>query len=321
MVASNQAQAGPSTDARVERYRQAERAFWDSYRLTPAERFVTVGSPPVRLRVQELGSGDPVLFVNGTGGPGAYFAPLLPALHGFRCLVLDRPGWGLSTPVDYSRAAYRTVVAELLAETLDALGIDRTHLVGGSIGSLWALRLAQAHPARVDRLVLLGGGPLTAETPVPRFIRLLRSPLGRLIIRVPEKPAMVAKQLAGLGHATGGEPGQVPAAFVDWRLAQSRETDWRRHERDMVRCVLGREGFVPGFLLTDAELAGITQPTLMVYGTADPVGSVDIWRQFTGRMPRGELEVVDGGGHLVWYHDPSRVGARVAQFLPTEEIP
>ena len=53
----------------------------------------------------------------------------------------------------------------------------------------------------------------------------------------------------------------------------------------------------------------------MVYGTADPVGSVGIWRQFTGRMPRGELEVVDGAGHLVWYSDPGRVGARVAQFL------
>jgi pimeloyl-ACP methyl ester carboxylesterase len=217
--------------------------------------------------------------------------------------------------VDFSGGPYRTVVAELLRETLDALGIDRACLVGGSIGSLWALRLAQAHPSRVDRLVLLGGVPLTTEIPLTRFIRLLRSPLGKVIIRVPEKPQMVAKQLAALGHATGDEPGQVPAAFVDWRVAQSRESDWRRHERDMVRCVVGRGGLVPGIVLTDAEIAGIAQPTLMVYGTADPGGSVDIWRQFTGRMPQGELEVVDGGGHLVWYNDPGRVGARVTQFL------
>jgi 2-hydroxy-6-oxonona-2,4-dienedioate hydrolase len=315
MVASNEAQVGPATDGRVGRYRRAERAFWDHYGLAPAERFVEVGSPPARLRVQEVGSGAPVLLVNGTGGPGAYFAPLLRELQGFRCLVLDRPGWGLSAPVDFSGAAYRTLTAELLRETLDALGIDRTCLVGGSIGSLWALRLAQAHPSRVDRLVLLGGGPLTAEIPVPTFIRLLRSPLGKVIIRVPEKPRMVAKQLAGLGHATGGEPGQVPATFVDWRVAMTRETDWRRYEREMVRCVVGRGGFVPGFVLQDAEVAGITQPTLMVYGTADPVGSVDIWRRFVGRMPRAELEVVDGGGHMVWYDDPGRVGARVTEFL------
>ena len=265
--------------------------------------------------MQELGSGEPVLFVNGTGGPGAYFAPLLGALHGFRCLVLDRPGWGLSAPVDFSGRPYRTVVAELLRETLDALGIDLACLVGGSIGSLWALRLAQAYPSRVNRLVLLGGGPLTAEIPVPRFIRLLRSPLGKVMIHVPEKPRMVAKQLAGLGHATGGQPGQVPASFVDWRLAMTRETDWRRHERDMIRCVLGRGGFVPGFVLADDEIAAITQPTLMVYGTADPAGSVDNWRRFADRLPQGELEVVEGGGHLVWYSDPVRVGARVARFL------
>jgi hypothetical protein len=94
MVARNEAQVGPATDGRVGRYRRAERAFWDHYGLAPAERFVEVGSPPARLRVQEVGSGAPVLLVNGTGGPGAYFAPLLRELQGFRCLVLDRPGWG-----------------------------------------------------------------------------------------------------------------------------------------------------------------------------------------------------------------------------------
>jgi pimeloyl-ACP methyl ester carboxylesterase len=95
----------------------------------------------------------------------------------------------------------------------------------------------------------------------------------------------------------------------------SRETDWARHERDMVRTIVGRHGYLPGLVLTDAEIAGVAQPTLMVYGTADPIGSIASWRRFAGRLPRGELEVVEGGGHLVWYDDPGRVGARVAQFL------
>ena len=67
MVASNDIQTGTASGARTERFRRGERAFWDHHGLAPTERFVTVGSPPVRLRVQELGSGPPVLFVNGTG--------------------------------------------------------------------------------------------------------------------------------------------------------------------------------------------------------------------------------------------------------------
>lgn len=83
----------------------------------------------------------------------------------------------------------------------------------------------------------------------------------------------------------------------------------------MVRAIVGRHGYLPGLVLTNAEIAGIGQPTLMVYGTADPIGSIASRRRFTGRLPQGELEVVEGGGHLVWYSDPGRVGVRVAQFL------
>ncbi len=128
---------------------------------------------------------------------------------------------------------------------------------------------------------------------------------------------MLGRQLAALGHATGHDAGQIPEAFVAWHVAMSRETDWARHERDMVKTIVGRGRYTPGLVLEDAEIAGIEQPTLMVYGSADPIGSVGIWRRFAGRMPRGELEVVDEGGHLVWYNDPGRIGARVAQFLST----
>jgi hypothetical protein len=99
----------------------------------------------------------------------------------------------------------------------------------------------------VDRVVLLGAGPLTAEVGVPRFVRLLRTPLGVLITRIPENPRMVGRQLAGLGHATGPGPGQVPAAFVDFHVAMSRETGWARHERAMVRAIVGPGATCPAW--------------------------------------------------------------------------
>ncbi len=116
--------AAEAAEARLRRYREAERALWDIYELEPVERFLELGSPAVGLRVQEIGSGEPVLFVHGTGGPGTW-PSLVRELEGVRCILLDRPGWGLSSPVDYSATDYNALVAELLRGVLDALGDRR----------------------------------------------------------------------------------------------------------------------------------------------------------------------------------------------------
>src|SRR5688500_8016397 len=89
-------------DPRIDQYRAAERTLWNHYGLEPVERTITLRDPAVRLRVTEVGAGDPVLFVGGTGGTGPYWPPLLATLSGIRALVLDRPGFGLSEAVDYT---------------------------------------------------------------------------------------------------------------------------------------------------------------------------------------------------------------------------
>lgn len=307
--------AGSAADARTERYRQAERALWGHYGLEPSERFIDVDSPRVRLRVVEVGAGEPVLFVPGTAGTGPYWGALVRELKGFRCLMLDRPGWGLSSPVDYSKYEYKTVVADVLRGALDALGLERAHVAGASIGGVWPLRLAAAHPSRVGRIVVLGGGPLVPEILPPIFVRLLASPLGAIIVRLPQRSRMVRSILRQGGHGASLDAGRIPDVFVDWRVALGRDTDSMRNERDMVRSYMNGRTFRPALTLEDAELTAIGHPTLMVYGTADPVGTVEIWRRAMGVLPRGELHVVDGAGHLPWLDEPVQVGGRVSDFL------
>ena len=60
------ASAGSSA---ADRFRRAERALWTAYGLEPSERMVELSEPRVRLRVQETGSGEPVLFIGGSAGP------------------------------------------------------------------------------------------------------------------------------------------------------------------------------------------------------------------------------------------------------------
>jgi pimeloyl-ACP methyl ester carboxylesterase len=88
-----------------------------------------------------------------------------------------------------------------------------------------------------------------------------------------------------------------------------------RHEREMVRAIVRGNSYRPGLTFADAELAEIQRPTLHVYGTADPVGSVDIWKRVAGVLPRGELRVVEGAGHMPWFDDSTRVAEEVSHFL------
>jgi pimeloyl-ACP methyl ester carboxylesterase len=306
--------AMPAADARTERYRQAERTLWNHYGLEPTERFIELDSPAVSLRALEVGSGEPLLFVHGTAGPGSW-PELVCELPGYRCVVLDRPGWGLSSPIDFSKYEYGTVVANVLRAALDALGLDRAHVVGGSIGNVWALRLAAQHPARVGRVVVLGGSPLVPQVRVPGFIRLLASPIGALMVRLGNNPARVRSILRHNGHGPSLDDGRIPDAFVDWRVALAKETSSMRNERDMVRTLVRGNAFRPGLMFEEAELAAIQTPALYVYGTADPVGSVGTFRRVVDLLPRGELRVIDGGGHMPWFDAPGQVAADVRRFL------
>ncbi len=317
MTVSEAIRARPA-DAGSERYRRAERALWAHYGVTPTERFIELDSPAARLRVLEVGTGDPVLFVHGTIGPA--WASLVRELSGFRCLMLERPGWGLSSPIDFSKHEYKSVVADLLRNALDALEVDRAHVVGGSIGNVWALRLAQRHPARVGRLVLLGEGPLLPEISVPKIIKLIASPLGALMVRLPTKPARVQDILRGAGHDASLDAGRIPEVLIEWRAALGTHTDSMRHERAMVRAIVSaRSGWRPGLTFEEGELRAIEHPTLLVYGTADrsPVTS---WRRFVDLLPRGELRLVEGAGHQPWFDDPTEVATALNRFL-REEAP
>lgn len=293
---------------------RAEAAVWSHHGLRPLERIVRLPDGG-RLRVLETGSGRPAVFVHGTVGPASW-PSLVAGLHGVRCHLVDRPGWGGSDPVAFAgRGPYGQVVADLLRRTLDALAIERAVIVGGSIGNLWALRLAEADPSRVERLVLLGGAPLVAAVPVPDYIRLVASPIGVILVRLPMSVARTRSVLRASGHGPALDDGRIPDAFVAWRSAVASRTPAMRHEREMVRQVVGGSGWRPGIVFDDEALARIDVPTLLVYGTADPTGSVALWRAVADALPRGHLEVIDGAGHMPWFDAPELVGAAVNRFV------
>jgi len=286
---------------------ESEARVWDHWGIEPEERIVEVGPTSSRLRIQEVGSGEPVLFVHGTGGYGPYWAPLLAELSGYRCLLVDRPGWGGSDPADFPESGFRDFAADLLRAALDALDVDKVHSVGASIGGTWALALATNYPEKVHSVSLLGGGPLTDAVKIPGVIRLLRSPLGALMSRGRFREKMETSQARRSGHGPTLDDGRMPQGYVDWKVEMTNNTDWRKNERQMVRAVAGRRDWKPGLTFDADDLSSVSVPLLMVYGTGDPVGTVETWQEFVARIPNGRLDVMDGAGHLPWFDNPGHV--------------
>jgi len=313
---TTRAVAMESTDERTERYRRAERALWSHYGLEPSEQFVEIESPAVRLRIQEVGSGEPIVFAHGGLWPAVALAPLVRELAGYRCILLDRPGCGLSSRVDWRKHELRTVATTLMGGVLDALGLERTHVIGHSIGGVWALRLAQDHASRVGKIGILGASPVLAEMPRPGFLRILASPIGAFITRLPQNQDRARSMLRQDGHGPSLDAGRIPDVFFDWHVALIRNTDTLRNERAMIRdAVIGGGGWRPGLTFEPAELAAVRQPLLYVIGTADPEGTVDYAERVVGILPSAELSVLPDGGHMLWLDDAAHVGNAIRTFL------
>src|SRR3954451_17377097 len=91
-----------------------------------------------KIHYNEAGTGDPVLFMHGTG-PGATswsnFNPNFQVLgQSFRCILVDALGWGESDPMELTTEARNTVNARSLRDLMDALGLERANIIGNSMG-------------------------------------------------------------------------------------------------------------------------------------------------------------------------------------------
>jgi pimeloyl-ACP methyl ester carboxylesterase len=279
-------------------------------------RHVELG-PGNRAHLLEHGAGPPVVLLHGTGNPAGFLLPLLNELHGVHAIAPDRPGVGLSDPIDRPAGRYRETAVAWLDRLLDTLELDATTLVGHSGGGVWALWYALAHPHRVKRLVLLGV-PTLPRTRCPLPLRLVGTPgLGQLLSRLaPPSPASVLRLASAVGEK--GTLARYPD-LVDLLVAAGRDPATDRAAKAELRvlispfALLSPSGFRRRARVRPDELRQLAMPTLVLWGERDPVGSIPVARAVTELIPHGQLEVLPTG-HGPWLGQPTRTAAAVADF-------
>jgi pimeloyl-ACP methyl ester carboxylesterase len=272
-----------------------------------------------RVHLLEQGAGPPVVFLHGTGNPAGFLLPLLHELHGVHAIAPDRPGVGLSDPIDLPEGRYRQAAVAWLDRLLDTVELDTTTLVGHSGGGLWALWYALAHPDRVRRLVLLGV-PSLPGTRCPLPVRLVATPgLGRLLSRLaPPNPSSMlrfAHQVARERDTLARHPD-----LVDLLVAAARDPITDRAAKAEFRvlvsplAVLSPSGFRRSARVRPDELRQLAMPTLVLWGNQDPVGSVPVAQAITELIPDARLEVLPTG-HGPWLGQPTRTATAVLDFM------
>jgi 2-hydroxy-6-oxonona-2,4-dienedioate hydrolase len=303
---------------REARYREAEARLFEDAGVEPTERWLALPRLGTRARVLLTGDGPPLVFFHGGPDAGATWAYLAAALPGFRCHLVDRPGCGLSEPPRSlpDRSTLPAYVADLAADVLDALELERAGLVGCSFGGYASLRAAMAHPDRVASVVLTGCPAFVPGWTPPSFAGVLRTPLvGRLLLAAPPTKASVRFSLRQFGHRRSLDSQRIPAAMLDWIRAWQRDTDTMRNDARMIlACGRWPGGFDPGLDLTPEELGAVRAPCLIVSGADDPVGGAEVTGRLASLLPDALIDVWDGAGHLPWLDDPRRGAAAVSGF-------
>jgi 2-hydroxy-6-oxonona-2,4-dienedioate hydrolase len=302
----------------AEEFERAENRVWERYRLDVTARYVQLREPALRVRVLECGEGPPVLFVPGDGAIAAAWAPLLGELSGRRGIVLDRPSFGLSDRFDYRGADLRRHGGELLRALLDALEFDALPIVGSSGGGQWSLWLALDAPDRVQALAPMGMPAVCLPGFRPKAgMRLTSAPgLGPLLFSLPSpNPKTTGKMLSKADARLPDHPEIVEVYHAARRLpgyGRSAAAIFRESMR------LGGKAR-PTLVLSDAELARITQPVLFVWGGREPFGDPAVAHRAASHMPDARVEIVPGGWHHPWLADAPHVASLVRDFLAAHD--
>jgi 2-hydroxy-6-oxonona-2,4-dienedioate hydrolase len=267
------------------------------------------------IEYQEAGTGVPLLAIHGSGGghdQGMAFAATL-AHQGIRVIAMSRFGY-LRTPMPINASAAAQADAHVCL--LDALGIPRAGVMGGSAGALSALQMAIRHPDRVSALVLLV--PLaykpptqaSSAPPMPAWVeslmmRMISSDFLFWVALHIGRDQLIETVLATppelLANANKQEQARVGAMLDDILPVSARASGLKSDTAASKH-------------LADAPLESVRAPTLIISARDDRYGTYAGAQYTASRIPGAKFIGFDSGGHT-WVGHDDEVMAAITELI------
>lgn len=279
--------------------------------------------PPLQYRTihgyrrafRMAGQGPAVLLIHGIGDHSGTWRDVFAELARDHLVIApDLLGHGGSDKprADYSIGAFANGMRDLLG----VLDVDRVTVVGHSLGAGVAMQFAYQYADRCERLVLVGAGGVSRSVSLAlRAATLPGASLAISALRFPtvKRPVRaVVGLLERLNTATGLDAADLLRILDDLPDIQARKAFTRT-----LRAVVDVRG--QSVTMLDRCYLAVGMPTLLIWGSRDPMIPIHHARIAHAAMSGSRLEVFEGAGHFPFRHDPDRFVALLHDFITSTE--
>ncbi len=256
----------------------------------------------IETNYHDAGRGPPVLFIHGSG-PGVsawanWRLAIPPLSRSYRVIAPDMAGFGFSDRPEGVEYRKETWIAQAIG-LLDALGIEKAHVVGNSFGGAIALALAARRPERVERLVLMGSVgvpfPITPGLDAVWGYEPSLESMRKLLDIFAYDRSLVNDELAELRYRASIRPGFQESFAAMFPAPRQR---W-------VEALASRE----------ADIRAIPHETLIIHGRDDKVIPLTNSLTLLEWIERSQLHVFARCGHWVQIEHAARFAKLLDGFF------
>ena len=271
--------------------------------------FITTGDG-VKLHVEEVGEGTPILFIHEFGGDHASWEPQLRYFsRRHRCITYAARGYPPSDVPDNVDAYSQTIAADDAVAVLDALKIDKAHIVGLSMGGFCTVHFGLRTPQRALSLTVAGAGYGCEK----EFEEYFRGVSLEVADQFEKQGAREFSKVYALGASRVQFQNKDPRGWQEFadRLAA-------HSSRGAANTMRGVQARRPSFYDLEDGLKNMNVPTLVVVGDEDDhCLQPGIFLKKT--IPACGLSVFPKTGHTLNIEEPAAFNALLAEFFAQVE--